>query len=249
MQKPSTMVGVSLPRFWRSSSVVHERQTQALRAQTPARKRRTTAARFHRGPRTVFWLRTGLLLFGQSNSSSIRLAGNSKSLTLNCLCSASFQVIDIDRPDVNSQVAVICTPQIPSPWTDTDYVMRRLLNPVCHAIAIICLLLVGIVHFVLPQLRDLIGNMITTLGGCMIVARIANVVRIFVEYNSPISYFVAGTDFCRSRSNICCRIANQPRRVKRDRRVRVKTIIDRFWRENRNTSVNGQRTNALAYHY
>lgn len=103
------------------------------------------------------------------------------------------QVIDIDRPDVNSQIAVICTPQSPSPWTDTDYVMRRVLNPVCHAIAIVCLLLVGIVHFVLPQLRDLIGNMITTLGGCMIVARIANVVRIFVEYNSPISYLIAGT--------------------------------------------------------
>lgn len=90
------------------------------------------------------------------------------------------------------QIAYICTPQIPSPWTDTDYVMRRVVNPACHAVAMVCLLLVAIVHFVLPQLRDLIGNMVTTLAGCMIVARAANVVRIFVEYNGPISYLIAG---------------------------------------------------------
>lgn len=93
---------------------------------------------------------------------------------------------------MNAQVALICTPQVPSSWTDVDYVMRRVVNPACNAIAITCLLLVAIVHFVLPQLRDLIGNMITTLAGCMIVARIANVVRIFVEYNSPVSYLTAG---------------------------------------------------------
>ncbi|XP_015363431.1 PREDICTED: probable G-protein coupled receptor Mth-like 5 [Diuraphis noxia] len=101
------------------------------------------------------------------------------------------KVIDIDRPDMNAQVAVICTPQIPSPWTDADFVMRRIVNPACHAIAIACLLLVAVVHFVLPQLRDLIGNMVTTLAGCMIVARIANIVRIFVEYNGPVSYLTA----------------------------------------------------------
>lgn len=102
------------------------------------------------------------------------------------------QVIAIDRPDMNAQVAVICTPQIPSPWTDADFVMRRIVNPVCHAVAMACLLLVAVVHFVLPQLRDLIGNMVTTLAGCMIVARIANIVRIFVEYNGPVSYLTAG---------------------------------------------------------
>lgn len=101
-------------------------------------------------------------------------------------------MIDIDRPDLNAQVAVICTPQVPSPWTDVDYVMRRVVNPACHAIAVTCLLLVAVVHFVLPQLRDLVGNMVTTLAGCMIVARIANVVRIFVEYNGPVSYLTAG---------------------------------------------------------
>jgi len=93
---------------------------------------------------------------------------------------------------MNAQVAVICTPQIPSPWTDADFVMRRIVNPACHAIAMACLLLVAVVHFVLPQLRDLIGNMVTTLAGCMIVARIANIVRIFVEYNGPVSYLTAG---------------------------------------------------------
>lgn len=70
--------------------------------------------------------------------------------------------------------------------------MRRVVNPACHAIAITWLLLVAIVHFVLPQLRDLIGNMVTTLAGCMIVSRIADIVRIFVEYNGPISYLTAG---------------------------------------------------------
>jgi len=93
---------------------------------------------------------------------------------------------------MNAQVAVICTPQIPSPWTDADFVMRRIVNPACHAIAMACLLLVAVVQFVLPQLRDLIGNMVTTLAGCMIVARIANIVRIFVEYNGPVSYLTAG---------------------------------------------------------
>ncbi|XP_050528397.1 probable G-protein coupled receptor Mth-like 5 isoform X2 [Daktulosphaira vitifoliae] len=101
------------------------------------------------------------------------------------------KVIDIDRPDLNAQVAVICTPQIPSPWTDTDFVMRRVANPACHSVAVICLLLVAIVHFVLPQLRDLIGNMVTTLACLMIVAEVADIVRIFVEYNSPISYLIA----------------------------------------------------------
>lgn len=93
---------------------------------------------------------------------------------------------------MDAQVAIICTPPIPSSWTDADYVMRRVVNPVCHAIAVACLLLVAIVHFVLPQLRDLIGNMVTTLAGCMIIARIADIVRIYVEYNSPISYLIAG---------------------------------------------------------
>ncbi|XP_050439407.1 probable G-protein coupled receptor Mth-like 5 [Adelges cooleyi] len=101
------------------------------------------------------------------------------------------KVIDINRSDMDAQVAVICTPQIPSPWTDTDYVMRRVANPACHALAVLCLLLVAIVHFVLPQLRDLIGNMMTTLACCLIVAKVADIVRIFVEYNSPISYLTA----------------------------------------------------------
>lgn len=54
-------------------------------------------------------------------------------------------------------------------------------------------MLVSVVHFVLPQLRDLVGNMVTSLTGCMIVARVANVVHVFVEYNSPVSNLIAGT--------------------------------------------------------
>jgi G protein-coupled receptor Mth (Methuselah protein) len=50
------------------------------------------------------------------------------------------------------------------------------------------------IHFVLPQLRDLVGNIITTMSVCLIVAQSADLVRIFTEFkiHSPLSFLIAG---------------------------------------------------------
>lgn len=66
------------------------------------------------------------------------------------------------------------------------------MDPVFHIIAIFCYVTVAIVHFVLPQLRDMVGNIITTMCVCLIVAQAADTCRIFTEFTSPVGFLVAG---------------------------------------------------------
>lgn len=94
--------------------------------------------------------------------------------------------------DLVGQMAMMCVPTNEFPWQDMNIVMQRIINPVFHALAIICLLIVGVVYFVLPQLSDLVGNIITTLVVCLIFEQIADIIRIFDEYHSAMSYLVSG---------------------------------------------------------
>ncbi|XP_034941085.1 probable G-protein coupled receptor Mth-like 5 [Chelonus insularis] len=87
--------------------------------------------------------------------------------------------------------AMICVPKIA--WTDPDYLIKHIVDPVTRALAIACYLFVAIVYFVLPQLRDLVGNMITSMSLCLVTNQIAVTVRIFTQYASHISFLIADT--------------------------------------------------------
>ncbi|XP_014274413.1 probable G-protein coupled receptor Mth-like 5 [Halyomorpha halys] len=87
--------------------------------------------------------------------------------------------------------AIVCPPDVSKSWKDTDFILRKILDPVFHIIAILCYVTVAIVHFVLPQLRDMVGNIITTMCVCLIVAQAADTCRIFTEFTSPVGFLVA----------------------------------------------------------
>lgn len=55
-----------------------------------------------------------------------------------------------------AQYAVVCNPERAKQFWTPDFVIRKIVNPVCHGISIIILLLIAIVYFVLPTLRCVI---------------------------------------------------------------------------------------------
>ncbi|XP_022194727.2 probable G-protein coupled receptor Mth-like 5 [Nilaparvata lugens] len=87
--------------------------------------------------------------------------------------------------------AIVCNPEVPTPWQSTDFLLRRIIDPACHGVALSCYLAVAIIHFVLQQLRDLVGNIITTLALSLAVAQVADTVRIFTEFTSPTTFLIA----------------------------------------------------------
>lgn len=97
-----------------------------------------------------------------------------------------------ERESIFSQV---CTPKASTDWSNTDILIARIVDPLCHVLSIICFLAIAIVYFVLPQLRDLVGNIITTISICLIVAQTADLVRTFTEFSSHVSFLVAGMLF------------------------------------------------------
>lgn len=111
------------------------------------------------------------------------------------------------------QYAMVCTPEKVIRWTDTDFLIRKIINPLFHGIAMIILLTIAIIYFVLPTLRqadllklsannkiiiiifhcrDLVGNIVTTITVCLIVGQAADLVRIFTEFSSHVSFLIAG---------------------------------------------------------
>jgi G protein-coupled receptor Mth (Methuselah protein) len=95
-----------------------------------------------------------------------------------------------------AQIAIVCVPDIDSNKADfTRHLMHRILNPICHALATICYLIIAIVYFVMPQLRDLVGNILTSISLCLITSQAADLVRIFTEFTSHVSFLVAGVFF------------------------------------------------------
>lgn len=90
-----------------------------------------------------------------------------------------------------SEFAFVCSPGKVFNWTDTDFLLRKILNPLFHGISMIILLIIAIIYFVLPTLRDLIGNIITTITICLIISQAADLVRIFTEFSNHFSFMVA----------------------------------------------------------
>lgn len=93
------------------------------------------------------------------------------------------------------EYAVVCVPEVKINWTDTDFLLKKVLNPLFHAIAMVLFLLVAIIYFVLPTLRDLAGNIITTINVCLIVSQAADLVRVFTEYSNHVSFMITGEFF------------------------------------------------------
>lgn len=89
--------------------------------------------------------------------------------------------------------AMLCVPDVVVRWTDINYLMRHAINPAFHAVTMACYLIVAVVYFVLPQLRDLVGNVITSMTLCLLINQCASTVRIFIEFGSHISFMIAGT--------------------------------------------------------
>ncbi|XP_015110761.1 probable G-protein coupled receptor Mth-like 5 [Diachasma alloeum] len=89
--------------------------------------------------------------------------------------------------------AIICVPNVKFPWRETSYLVRNMIDPITRASAIASYLVVAVVYFVLPQLRDLVGNMISSMSLCLVVNQIAATVGIFTQHASHISFLVADT--------------------------------------------------------
>jgi G protein-coupled receptor Mth (Methuselah protein) len=115
----------------------------------------------------------------------------------------SVQVV-LTHGQLKAQTAIVCVPEIDSSKSDyTDYLMRRIVNPVCHGLAIICYLVIAVVYFIMPELRDLVGNILTSISLCLIISQAADFVSIFTEFTSHISFLVAGAFFKLTVTLVC----------------------------------------------
>lgn len=101
--------------------------------------------------------------------------------------------------NLKSEYAVVCMPEYKSVWTNTEFLMRNIVNPVTHLMAMICLLFVAIVYFVMPTLRDLVGNIVTTIALCLIVSQAADLIRLLTIFTNHVSLIITG---------ICKKIGN-----------------------------------------
>ncbi|XP_076762393.1 G-protein coupled receptor Mth-like 5 [Xylocopa sonorina] len=99
----------------------------------------------------------------------------------------------LSRDQLVATYAMICVPDVVVGWTDTNYLMKHAIDPTFHAISIASYLVVAIMYFVLPQLRDLVGNMITSMTLCLIAGQCASMVRIFTEFGNHVSFMIADT--------------------------------------------------------
>ncbi|XP_072929915.1 probable G-protein coupled receptor Mth-like 5 isoform X2 [Epargyreus clarus] len=96
----------------------------------------------------------------------------------------------ISSTNATGQYALVCIPEVKINWRDASFLMKKILNPIFHAIAMILFLVVAIIYFVLPTLRDLAGNIITTINVCLIISQAADLVRIFTELSNHISFMI-----------------------------------------------------------
>ncbi|CAD6991439.1 unnamed protein product [Ceratitis capitata] len=87
--------------------------------------------------------------------------------------------------------ANICLAKREIKWSDTTFLLRKVINPILHCISLILLLLISIIYFILPTLRDLVGNIITTIAVCLMAVQAADFVRIFTEFSNHVSFIVA----------------------------------------------------------
>ncbi|XP_017062120.1 probable G-protein coupled receptor Mth-like 5 isoform X2 [Drosophila ficusphila] len=92
--------------------------------------------------------------------------------------------------------AKICLARKEIKWSDSNFLLRKILNPIFHGISLIILLVIAIIYFILPTLRDLVGNIVTTIAMCLMVSQAADLVRIFTELTSHVSFIVADIIMC-----------------------------------------------------
>lgn len=67
----------------------------------------------------------------------------------------------------------------------------QVLDPVFHAVNMCCYVCVAVIYFVVPALRDLVGNMVSTMAACLAVSQAADLVRIYTELGSHVSFMAA----------------------------------------------------------
>ncbi|XP_043653177.1 probable G-protein coupled receptor Mth-like 5 isoform X1 [Drosophila teissieri] len=97
----------------------------------------------------------------------------------------------------NVLFAKICLARKEIKWSDSNFLLRKILNPIFHGISLIILLVIAIIYFILPTLsRDLVGNIVTTIAVCLMVSQAADLVRIFTEFTSHVSFIVADIILC-----------------------------------------------------
>ncbi|KAK9874048.1 hypothetical protein WA026_002405 [Henosepilachna vigintioctopunctata] len=98
----------------------------------------------------------------------------------------------IEGDQVN-EFAKVCVPAHENSWTRTEFVMHNIVNPVTHGINIVCFLSIAIIYFVMPNLRDLVGNITTTLCICLILNQIGDLFRMLTIFTSHISLLITET--------------------------------------------------------
>jgi hypothetical protein len=76
--------------------------------------------------------------------------------------------------------------------TEIKQLIMYLLDPIFHGVNMVLLLVTAITYFVLPQLRDLLGNFVTSLSLCLIVVYAADLVRLYRGLSEHVSFLAAG---------------------------------------------------------
>ncbi|XP_026477039.1 probable G-protein coupled receptor Mth-like 5 [Ctenocephalides felis] len=97
----------------------------------------------------------------------------------------------ISNDNKTGQYASVCVPRVETVWKDPEFLIHKIINPALHILCIAILLTVAVIYFVLPTLRDLVGNIITTMSMCLIITQAADLVRIYTEFSSHVSFMVA----------------------------------------------------------
>jgi G protein-coupled receptor Mth (Methuselah protein) len=96
-----------------------------------------------------------------------------------------------------AQFAVVCNPETIDDETEARFIVLYILNPLFHAMSMTFLLATAIVYFIVPQLRDLLGNMVTTISLCLVIVYSADLVRLFRGFSEHVSFLAAGTNALR----------------------------------------------------
>ncbi|XP_018567379.1 probable G-protein coupled receptor Mth-like 5 [Anoplophora glabripennis] len=101
----------------------------------------------------------------------------------------------LDKSDDNlkGKYAKVCSPDILKDLFTTEFLMHNVVNPITHGITIVCLLVIAIIYFVMPTLRDLTGNIITTICMCLILSQTADMIRLLTVFRSHTSLLITET--------------------------------------------------------
>ncbi|XP_072391044.1 probable G-protein coupled receptor Mth-like 5 [Diabrotica undecimpunctata] len=102
--------------------------------------------------------------------------------------------IDKKEEGITSEFALVCLPDAHRQWImSTEFLVYNVVNPITHGISMVCLLIVAIIYFVMPTLRDLTGNIITTICMCLIVSQTADMIRLLTVFKNHISLMITET--------------------------------------------------------